>query len=103
LEAVILVKKVIAQLHEVVVHRRRRGTGDDVDSRSWCARTDGEQYAGEDVTVLNEQSGKDAPKNLIAPLSRARSSTGISSEGTYSRRRCARSTGDVNAGKQQRE
>jgi hypothetical protein len=28
---------------------------------SWCAGMDGEQYAGEDDTVLGEQSREDAP------------------------------------------
>jgi hypothetical protein len=45
---------------------------------------------------------KTLPKNLIAPLSRAGPSVGNGSGGTYSRRRCARSTSDGNVEKQQR-
>jgi hypothetical protein len=46
---------------------------------------------------------KTLPKNLIALLSRARPSAGNGSGGTCPHRRCTRSTGDGNAGKQYRE
>jgi hypothetical protein len=64
---------------------------------------DGEQYAGEDVTILGEQSRKDAPQkpDCLAILCRIFS-------GQWFRRHLlssemCRSTGDGNAGKQQRE
>jgi hypothetical protein len=77
--------------------------GGDVDGRSWCARTDVEQYTGEDVTVLGEQSREDAPQKPDCLLSRAKPSAGNGSGGTCSNRRCARSTGDGNVEKQKRE
>jgi hypothetical protein len=58
---VVLVDEAVILVEEVVAHRRRRGTGDDVDRRSWCTGTDGEHYIGEDVMVLGKQSRKDTP------------------------------------------
>jgi hypothetical protein len=46
---------------------------------------------------------KTLSKNLIAPPSRAGPSTGNGSGGTWSRQKCARGAGDVNAEEQQRE
>jgi hypothetical protein len=57
------------------------------------------KYAGEDVTFSASSRVKTLGQNLIAPLSRAGLSEGNGSRGTYSRRRCARSTGDENAEK----
>jgi hypothetical protein len=59
--------------------------GVNIDGRSWCIGTDGEQYAGEDVTVLGERLHENTPQNLIVTLSRAGSLAGCGSGGTCSR------------------
>jgi hypothetical protein len=41
--------RLVVLVEEVVVSRRRRGTGDDIDGQSWCAGTNGEQYQFSDV------------------------------------------------------